>query len=415
MTKLSGGVPLFRPEAVEHKKNNVLGEVLLDSPKGINLLSAMCGLFIGLLVYLLGVAEFSQYSTATGWLDTDPPTVRVSATVAGTIAVLHASEGTRVTAGSPLVTLTSSRHLSSGEEFAQKLIELKGEIRNRLTKTNEVRSQLVKSRVERVERELALFAQSSKNLRIQLDLTETRLSLSRESLARARNLVESGHLANHELAVYQDTVVQHEISVSSLRQQQLELAARIESLKGDLEAILLQSELEQGADFIDGLAVDTELVEIRGSSEMVINSPVSGTVTGLVGRTGELVQPGAELLTVIPDGARLYADLQIPAGGASYVEAGQKIQLQYDAYPYQRYGTHQAVITHVGGIAAGVADAAKIGPPTVRVIAELESQVVLSRGVPYQLRPGMTLRTQVPTEVKTILGRMLDPLYRAVN
>jgi membrane fusion protein len=92
------------------------------------------------------------------------------------------------------------------------------------------------------------------------------------------------------------------------------------------------------------------------------------------------------------------------------------VRLLYDAFPYQRFGSHVAHIGSISRVAiAGTETGApfNIEEPVYRVTALLERQQIDAYGEPTRLHPGMTLVANLVLERQSFLDWILNPL-RAV-
>ena len=69
------------------------------------------------------------------------------------------------------------------------------------------------------------------------------------------------------------------------------------------------------------------------------SSPVAGRVAALPVAVGQPVSPGGTVAVVIPEGAKLEAELLAPSRAAGFIRPGQDVRLMLQAFPYQRFGT----------------------------------------------------------------------------
>lgn len=90
---------------------------------------------------------------------------------------------------------------------------------------------------------------------------------------------------------------------------------------------------------------------------MVLKAPQSGTVKDLATTTeGAVVQPGSVVMTLVPNGNKLYADVSIKNEDIGFVQIGQKAQVKLAAFPFQKYGLLTGKVIHIS------ADATESGP-----------------------------------------------------
>ena len=98
------------------------------------------------------------------------------------------------------------------------------------------------------------------------------------------------------------------------------------------------------------------------------------------------------------------------------IKPGDRVLLRYQAYPYQKFGTHSGHVLRISRSAVvaskGQADE---GEAVYRVLVSLNEQTVLAYGQPEALRPGMRLEADVMGERRRLYEWVLEPLYSVVG
>jgi membrane fusion protein len=172
--------------------------------------------------------------------------------------------------------------------------------------------------------------------------------------------------------------------------------------------------------------LEQERAEAEARREIVVVAPHDGTVTAIHAVSGAKADTGTPLLSIVPLTSRLEAHLYAPSRSIGFVRTGQRVQLRYQAFPYQRFGHYEGVVaaisraalspaelppqlaglTSVTGVAAGAP-----AEPIYRITVSLTSQTVTAYGAQTPLQPGMTLEADVALERRRLFEWMLDPLY----
>ncbi|MGV3742925.1 MAG: HlyD family type I secretion periplasmic adaptor subunit, partial [Burkholderiaceae bacterium] len=81
---------------------------------------------------------------------------------------------------------------------------------------------------------------------------------------------------------------------------------------------------------------------------MELRAPQDGVIKDLATTTiGAVVQPGTVVLTLVPKGEQLYADVNIKNDDVGFVQLGQKAQVKLAAYPFQKYGMLTGKVIHI--------------------------------------------------------------------
>jgi multidrug efflux pump subunit AcrA (membrane-fusion protein) len=79
-----------------------------------------------------------------------------------------------------------------------------------------------------------------------------------------------------------------------------------------------------------------------------IRAPVNGVIASLdVPGAGAVVEQGSRIATIVPESARLVAEVQVPNKDVAFVGAGRRAKLKIDAFPYQDYGTITGKVNNV--------------------------------------------------------------------
>ncbi|RYE94329.1 MAG: HlyD family efflux transporter periplasmic adaptor subunit, partial [Oxalobacteraceae bacterium] len=167
---------------------------------------------------------------------------------------------------------------------------------------------------------------------------------------------------------------------------------------------------------IEGLRQQRSRVE--GEASYLVEAPVSGRITAVQTGVGQTVGNSVPMMVVMPEGARLRADIYVPSRAIGFIRPGQEVRLLYDAFPYQRFGSFRARVDTISRVAiAGTETNApfKIDEPVYRITAVPDNQQILAYGKPVPLQPGMTLVANIVLERQTFLDWFLSPLHAVAN
>ena len=157
---------------------------------------------------------------------------------------------------------------------------------------------------------------------------------------------------------------------------------------------------------------------------VVIQSPEDGVVLEVAKRSVGSVVRGAEpLVTIIPENARLVADIVVASREVGYVRPGQDVVVKVDAFPYQRNGLLEgklmwiaedssASITQAGMEGATPSIVANEGGAFHRGRVNLTMTKLINVPPGAHLIPGMTLTAEVKIDQRSVLGFFLTPITR---
>lgn len=124
------------------------------------------------------------------------------------------------------------------------------------------------------------------------------------------------------------------------RVQRSDRSAQIKNLRGEI------ARLEA-----DSLAVRAYITRLEYEVERHrIRAPISGKLgETAVLRVGAVVQAGEVLATIVPDDRAVIVAQFAPASAMGRLRAGQPAVLRLQGFPWMRYGSIRAAVTHVAG------------------------------------------------------------------
>lgn len=138
-----------------------------------------------------------------------------------------------------------------------------------------------------------------------------------------------------------------------------------------------------------------------------IKSPMRGTVKRLLVNTvGAVVQPGKELVEVVPLDEVLILEVQIAPKDIGFLRPGQHATVKFTAYDFSIFGGLEAEVITIG--ADSVIDEKGNAFYHVRVRT---SKSRLGANLP--IIPGMVAQVDILTGKKTVLSYLLKPVLRA--
>jgi hemolysin D len=150
-----------------------------------------------------------------------------------------------------------------------------------------------------------------------------------------------------------------------------------------------------------------DVAQGKGSAtnRAVITAPVRGRIAHLLVRNqGEAVRRGQTIMTLLPNGAPLVAQIQIANRDIGQVEKGQEVRFKFDAFPFAEHGVLRGELTNV----LPDADPGQ-GETTYQAYAKLERAYFRVQGKEVELLSGMTATAEIVSERKTILELLLKP------
>lgn len=160
---------------------------------------------------------------------------------------------------------------------------------------------------------------------------------------------------------------------------------------------------------------------------MELRAPQAGIVKDLATHTpGTVVQPGTILMSLVPSGEPLIAEVWVSNQDIGFVRYGQKVRLKLTTYPFQKYGMVDGVLAQVSADAqepqqagsqsgAGSGHAAALYTGLVyRSLVHLRAQQLVHDGYALALSPGMHVTAEINLGRRTVLEYLLSPVRKAL-
>jgi hemolysin D len=153
------------------------------------------------------------------------------------------------------------------------------------------------------------------------------------------------------------------------------------------------------------LAHRHELLELR--------APQAGIVKDLATHTaGTVAAPGTILMTLVPEGDKLIAEVWVSNQDVGFVHPGQPAKLKLAAFQFQKYGMLEGKVLHVNADATEAPSAnTRSDALAFRALIELKEQ----RLSLYSLQPGMQVAGEIHLGTRTVLEYVLSPVQKAFH
>ena len=169
-----------------------------------------------------------------------------------------------------------------------------------------------------------------------------------------------------------------------------------------------------------------ELAKHAHRSELLeLRAPQDGTVKDLATHTvGTVAAPGTILMTLVPQGDTLVAEVWVGNQDVGFVREGQSVKLKLAAFQFQKYGMIEGVVRQMSADATEAPSAntrsdtlggrdRPMGPLAYRARVELKSQALEIDGAKYALSPGMQVSSEISLGTRSILEYVLSPVQKA--
>jgi multidrug resistance efflux pump len=316
----------------------------LDASSRPALLTALGGLLLlaGWVTWFVA-ARVSVYEVSkTARVEAETASHEVDAPVAGRVVASSLVLGRNVTAGDVLVELEADRYRLEREAEVTELRALSPQIEAlRRELAEEERAVRGEGRVaaSAVEEERARQRASEAMAKLKTD-ERTQLEALRES--NAVSALETERTAA-EAQQHRAETDAHTAALGRLGGEkglkQAERRANMARLEQDVARLEGQRQVAEARTRM----LDQEL------SLRVIRAPISGRMESVIDlRPGTVVEAGARLASVVPEGGLRAVAFYDPATSVGRVRSGERARLRLLGFPWTKYGSIPAVVNRVG-------------------------------------------------------------------
>jgi membrane fusion protein len=419
-TGLRGAIPklvdtqsLFRQEAVEERQRKLLGDVIITQPFHSYFISMLASAIVAFTIIWLSISEYARTTDVPGHTVSNLPSAKIVAQHAGQIEALYVREGDLVRAGQRLALVRTELTDEAGQSAATQNLNSLNEQRRILDSQIALLRQKSGLELDRVTSSIV----SARNQRVELDRQiEIQAALVRslqDMFDRVHTILREGFVSQFEVERRRQSLLSAQQQLSHLRQQRGVLQAEEQKLILERERVApdTQSQIASTASNLE--ALEQQRVQATAQRAYMIKAPISGYVSALQTAAGRSVDPSIPLMVIIPENSTFRVESYAPSAAIGFLKPGQEVRLQYDAYPYQQYGTYRGTVTMISGvpISPGDLDASiKVSEASYRVEIKPDAQTVIAFGKRHSLRAGMTLTSTIVIDRRSLMAWLLQPV-----
>jgi HlyD family type I secretion membrane fusion protein len=345
---------------------------------------------------------------------------RVSAVDGGRVIEVHVKEGRQVCKGQVLLRFDTEM-LENEISRIERSIETDRTELAQLRKLEELADNEFAATQSKSQAELAQvmeeIAEAKKRRSSDTELARLALVEAQVSVKRIEKLVERSVVTDAQFRearrLSNEAAVKFEVAkipvdesrVSVLRKTLLLNERTFATRRGQLQ---MQIDAKQGS--IESSAFELANLNLR-RSHAVLTAPTNGVVTCMRIQVGDVVQPGAAVVTITEQrGFRI--DLNVPSDQVGHLNAGMPARVRLDAYDYQIYGTLSGTVIYIAPDTqvSTLPDGKTVASYLVRVALSQDS---LDNGENRgEVKLGMTGTAEIITEKESLFMLLIRGIRR---
>jgi membrane fusion protein, adhesin transport system len=262
------------------------------------------------------------------------------------------------------------------------------------------------------QNQLAQRQQELNEVRARKEQAERGLELTTRELTATKPLVTSGAVSEVEVLRLEQQVARLRGDRDQATAQISRVQAAIAEAQRKIEEVTLNSRNQMSAELSDTMSKLSALSEGGKALEdkvakAEIRSQVKGTVKRLLVNTvGGVVQPGKEVIEIVPSEDVLILEAQVTPRDIAFLRPGLNAMVKFTAYDFAIYGGLEAVVENIS------ADSVVDQKGNAFYIVRLRTKKP-SLGANLPIIPGMVAQVDILTGKKTVLSYLLKPVLRA--
>ncbi|WP_251859645.1 HlyD family type I secretion periplasmic adaptor subunit [Clostridium sp. Marseille-Q2269] len=400
-------------------------------------------IFLVVLVAILWsiFSKVDEVAIARGKVIPSGNTNIVQSLTGGVIKSIDIKEGQDVKKGDTLLTIDDSI-IKSERDKLQSELEILNTSKDILQaykdgKTPDINEEKLKSSRELVNEQLGysktinnMYSNQMENLNIDIkqareDLgkTQARLQEARNNLAKAtkelEDLKKAQVKANDkklDMQEKQDNIELYNDQIKSITESINTKNDNIKIKENNKENQKLQNRQELEKELVNVLKLveshkkDIEKLD-KQIKELTIESPVEGKIQQLAVNTiGGVVQAGAPIVHIVPKNKELIVETMILNKDIGFISEGQKAQVKFDTFDFQRYGTIEGTITKI------TPDAVIVDNQSMyKASVKLKQKDININGKNLKFSPGMTVTCEIDTGKRRIIDFFIPGIKDVKN
>ena len=404
---------LFRDEVFDAKRDTWLGQIVLIRPISFTFLTIATVALAAAVLAFLFLGEYTRKAKVSGYIVPSQGLIKIVPQQTGVIAELRVKEGQLVARGEVLALLNSERATAAGgvqAEFSKQIAVRRDSLLADREKIDTLYAQQSRALNDRINSQRAELAQVESGVKLQLE----RIRISEQMLDKQRRLNADKFISDLALQQKEQEGLSELAALENLKRSRTSILRDIGAIASDLKTLPVKRENELSALERNLATLEQDRIENESRREIQLVAPQSGIVTGINADLGKLAVAGQPLLNILPQGSGLQADVYVPSRAAGFIRAGAKALLQYQAYPYQKFGSHEGKISKISRTAVASNELpfpAAQGELFYVATIELAKQTVTAYGKEERLQSGMLVDCSILLDRRTIFEWVFEPLY----
>lgn len=405
---------LFRQEVIEAGRNRLAGTVIAAVPPSSRQYTRLV-VFAALgFLLLLTLGSYASTASVRGIVAYDAGVARIYPRVAGEVVALHVKIGQTVKAGQPVATLA----VAQGQGGIDPQLDQMERQNSELARQIELGSAQAASAIAALDVQHGGIAATIASLTRQQKLAGEQMRLAEAAVSRAERLARDGAGTQRQVEDSRSALLARRAEAEGLGEQIIAQQNQLKANEAERARLRLEAERNQSVLTGQRASLSEQKAALVRTSQIVLTALVDGVVGDIGLEIGQLARPERSLASIIPAGSAQEVWLYAPTRAVGSARLGQTVRLQFDAFPYEKYGSGSGTVREIAQVAtdpANVDAGLGITEPVFRIRVRIGEVSRRSDFTAANLRPGMTLNGKLQLERRNLWQVFLGPVFEAMR
>lgn len=409
---------LFRQEAINAQRERAYGDTLQLKALSYSWLVALA---VFCAAALLAFGFWGQHTRKThvqGYLAPSRGLIKIYPPEPGTVIEKKVAENARVKRGDVLFVLSLARNSQTAQDTATTTLTKLQARRDSLTQQLSNSAQLEAAERRTLEARARGLSSELAHLDTQLATQQRLVTSAQTTFARYGKYGDGNFFSAAHVQQKQDELLAQQARLEGLRRERSALERELDTTRQDLHATALRAREQPAALEREIAAIDQQISENESRRTAVVVAPSDGVATTILAEVGQAAGSAQPLMSILPAGAELRAELLVPSRAIGFVRAGQRVAVRYAAFPYQNFGSYAGRVREISRTLIAPNEAnlpVTLNEPAYRITVALEAQQVIAYGKPVALQSGMQLDADIAVDRRRLIEWVFDPLLSVVG
>lgn len=413
---------MFRQEAFDYQKTKWTGKALLISGVSPWIVAVVSLAIIIILLVAIIFGNYTRRINVYGEVTTLPRPINIFAPQQGFITKSWVNVGDEVVKGQAIYQIdvgkvTDSGRVSQSNQQAinRQLVQVKNIIHklkiNKKTTLDNILSQ--KKKYEAAYKQSYQWVKDSRK-----NVESMRKTVENYSQYQRKGLITKEQENNQLYSYYQQQGASQSLYSQNMQEalQITNLDSEIITRAADFDNQISQYELQYGD-------LQKQLAEADATGILIINAPVDGRIESLSVTMGQMINVGDSLAQLVPGTEPFYyLVLWLPNGAVPYITAGDRVNVRYDAFPFEKFGQFPGRIETLSSVPASTQEMASYNSTPLhhsssgtesyyKILVALDKTQFHYQGKTLFLTGGMKAQSTLFLEKRSLYQWMFTPFY----